>query len=117
MPANQWYSDAVSWAAANGIVEGYGGGKFGPNDPITREQMAAILYRYCAFKAYDTSESADISRYDDAGSVSSWAREAMSWANGAGLITGMTGTTLAPRETATRAQVAMILMRFVKLMK
>jgi hypothetical protein len=117
VPGGQWYSEAVSWAAANGIVDGYGDGRFGPDDPITREQMAVILYRYCAFKGYETSEPADISRYDDAESVSSWAREAMCWANGAGLITGMTETTLAPKETATRAQVATILMRFVRLMK
>ena len=117
VPGGQWYSDAVSWAAANGVVEGYGNGRFGPDDSITREQMAAILYRYCAFKGYDTSKSADISRYADAESVSSWAREAMCWANGTGLITGMTETALAPKETATRAQVAMILMRFVKLKK
>ncbi len=113
VPADQWYSKAVSWAAANGIVGGYGDGKFGPNDPITREQMAVILYRYCSFKGYETSESADISRYDDAQSVNFWAREAMCWANGTGLIRGMTETTLAPQETATRAQVATILMRFV----
>ena len=117
VPDGQWYSDAVSWAAANSIVDGYGDGRFGPDDPITREQMAAILYRYCAFKGYETAGPADISRYDDAESVSSWAREAMCWANGTGLITGMTETTLAPTETATRAQVAMILMRFVRLMK
>ncbi len=117
VPGDQWYSDAVFWAAANGIVDGYGDGRFGPDDPITREQMAVILYRYCAFKGYETSEPADISRYDDAESVSSWAREAICWANGAGLITGMTDTTLAPKETATRAQVATILMRFVRLTK
>ena len=117
VPGDQWYSEAVSWAAANGIVDGYGDGRFGPDDPITREQMAVILYRYCAVKGYETSEPADISRYDDAESVSSWAREAMCWANAAGLITGMTETTLAPKETATRAQVATILMRFVRLMK
>lgn len=117
VPGDQWYSDAVSWAAANGIVDGYGDGRFGPDDPITREQMAVILFRYCGFKGYDTGKSADISRYDDAGNVSSWAREAMCWANGTGLITGMTESTLAPQETATRAQVATILMRFIKLEK
>lgn len=114
--ADQWYSEAVFWAAANGIVDGYGDGRFGPDDPITREQMAVILYRYCAFKGYEASESADISRYDDAESVSPWAREAMCWANGTGLIRGMMETTLAPQETATRAQVATILMRFVGIM-
>jgi hypothetical protein len=110
--SGQWYTDAIQWASANGIVDGYGNGKFGPNDPLTREQMATILYRYASYKGYDVAASASLSKYTDAGKVSSYAAAAMSWANAAGLITGMTDTTLAPQGSATRAQAATILMRF-----
>jgi hypothetical protein len=109
----QWYTDAVVWANQNGIVTGYGGGLFGTNDNITREQLAAILYRYAEYKDYDVSAAADLAAYSDAGSVSSWAEAAMRWANAEGLITGVTATALSPSGNATRAQVAMILMRFV----
>ncbi len=68
--AGRYYTDAVEWASANGIVGGYGNGRFGPNDPITREQMAAILYRYAAYKEYDVSGAADLSGYSDASSIS-----------------------------------------------
>lgn len=108
----RYYSDAISWASANGIVNGYGDGKFGPNDPITREQMATILYRYAQYKGYDVSRSADLSKYTDAGQISNSSKEAMIWANAEGLIIGVTTTALAPQDNATRAQVAMILMRF-----
>ena len=112
VPDGQWYSSAVAWAAANDIVGGYGDGLFGPNDTITREQMAAILYRYAQYKGYDVTAAADLSGYSDAGSVSAWAQAAMQWANGAGLITGNSATTLNPLGSATRAEVAAILMRF-----
>lgn len=108
----QWYSSAIAWAATNNIVGGYGGGLFGPNDTITREQMAAILHRYAQYKGYDVTATADLSGYVDAGSVSTWAQGAMQWANGAGLITGNSATTLNPLGAATRAEVASILMRF-----
>lgn len=108
----RYYSDAVSWASANGIVNGYGDGKFGPNDPITREQMATILYRYAQYKGYDVSRSADLSKYTDADQISNSSKEGMIWANAEGLIIGVTTTALAPQDNATRAQVAMILMRF-----
>lgn len=111
-----WYKDSVAWANANGIVNGISADKFGPSDPVTREQMAAILYRYSTFKEYDVSVRADISSYGDAKSVSSYARDAMSWANGDGIITGTTDssgkTVLAPKDNATRAQVATILTRY-----
>ena len=107
-----WYADAVYWARANGIVNGYSDAAFGPNDEITREQMAAILYNYSKFAGEDVSARADLSAYDDASEIAGWAKEALSWANAEGLITGMTGTTLNPKGTATRAQVATILMRF-----
>jgi len=110
-----WYKDAVAWAYENGVVTGTSADKFSPNVNITREQMAAILYRYSDYKGYDTSARTDISSYPDAGRVHDYAFAAFAWANAEGLITGTTenGTTiLAPRASATRAQVATILMRF-----
>ena len=109
-----WYFDAVTWAAANGIVGGYGNGKFGPEDNITREQLAAILYRYTQAKEYDVSvgEDTNILSYTDALAVSEWAVSAMQWACGAGVIEGVTTSTLVPQGNATRAQVATMLMRF-----
>lgn len=115
--ADAWYADAVAWAAENGIVGGYGNGKFGPNDPITREQMATILYRYAQAKGYDTTARADLSGYTDAASISGYAVEAISWANAEGLVNGTSATTLTPGGSATRAQVAVILMRFCENVK
>lgn len=109
--AGQWYTDAVAWAAAAGIVNGYGD-TFGPEDPITREQMAAILYRYASYKGCNVSAQADLSGYTDAGQISAYAVEAMRWANAEELITGVTASTLVPGGSAIRAQVAVILMRF-----
>lgn len=114
VPADQWYTNAVAWAAANGIVGGYGDGRFAPNDIITREQMAAILYRYAQYKGYDVGNTGDLSRYVDASQVSGWALVAIGWANAQGLITGNTATTLNPNGYATRAEGATILMRFVE---
>lgn len=108
----QWYANAVAWAAENGIVSGYGNGRFGPNDPITREQLATILHRYASKKGYDTSASASLSGFSDSASVSGYAQEALSWAVGAKLVSGMGNNALNPAGTATRAQVATILMRF-----
>lgn len=110
--ANAYYADAVYWARQNGIVSGMSAEQFAPNDAITREQMAAILYRYTQFKGYDVSAKADLSVYTDAAQVSTYATDAMAWANGAQLITGTSVTTLTPAGNATRAQVATILMRF-----
>lgn len=110
--ANAYYADAVYWARQNGIVSGMSAEQFAPNDAITREQMAAILYRYAQFKGYDVSAKADLSVYTDAAQVSTYATDAMAWANGAQLITGTSQATLTPAGNATRAQVATILMRF-----
>ena len=110
-----WYASGVAWASANGIVTGYGDGRFGPNDPITREQMAAILYRYAGFAGQSTAGQADLSGYTDAGQVSPYAAEPMGWAVDQGLITGVSAGTLAPGGSATRAQVATILMRFCRM--
>lgn len=112
VPAGQWYSDAVSWASANGIVGGYGNGLFGSNDPITREQMVAILNRYSMYKGYDTAAAGSITGFADAAQVISYAVEPMGWAIGNGLISGTGNNTLVPKGNATRAQAAMILMRF-----
>ena len=114
VPANQWYAKAVAWGNDNKIVSGYGNGKFGPNDPVTREQMASILYRYARYKGYDLSGQADLSDYTDAGKIGSWALEAMKWANDANLITGRTDTTLVPGGKATRVESASILMRYCR---
>ena len=85
---------------------------FNPNDPITREQMAAILYRYASFKGYDVTAKADLAGFTDAAQISDYAKDPMAWANKAGLIGGVSATTLQPQGSATRAQVATILMRF-----
>ena len=110
--ANAYYATAVYWARMNGIVAGYSDELFGPNDTITREQMAVILYRYAQYKGYDTTAKADLSNYTDAARVGSWAVEAIRWANAEGLISGTSDTTLSPQGGATRSQAATILMRF-----
>ena len=112
--AGQWYTDAVIWATRKGIVNGLGNGKFGVDDNITREQMAAILYRYAQNCGYDTAARAYLSGYSDAAKISTYAKEAMAWANAMGLINGRTATVLAPDGTATRAEVAAIFHRFVE---
>ncbi|MGI6642536.1 MAG: S-layer homology domain-containing protein [Bacillota bacterium] len=111
--AGTWYTDAVAWAAENDIVQGYDSSTFGPSDPITREQMAAILYRYASFKGYDLTASNELDAFADAGNVSAWARTAVKWAVAEDLITGVSTTGLCPVGHATRAQVATILMRFI----
>lgn len=110
--AGSYYESAVTWASANGIVEGYGGGKFGPESSITREQLAAILYRYAAYRGYDTSASSDISGFSDASAVSGYAAAAMKWACAAGLMNGVGGGRLDPQGRTTRAQLSAVLMRF-----
>ncbi len=111
--AGNWYEKAVAWAAKNEIVNGVGNGRFDPNGKITREQMAAILFRYSAYKEYDTDKRGDLSKFPDAAKVSGWAKDAYAWAVGEGLITG-NGGRLDPLGFATRAQVATILMRFIQ---
>ena len=113
VPEGLWYTEAVRWAASEGIVNGVSDTSYAPDNAITREQMAAILYRYAQYKGYDTSVGGmSLAEYTDADQISSYATTAMQWANENGLITGRTDTTLVPQGTATRAEVATILMRF-----
>ena len=112
-----YYADAVAWANANGIVKGYSETQFAPNDKVTREQLAAILYRYAQFKGYDVSKAADLSGYKDFSQISAYAVDNMKWAAGAGIINGRTADTLAPQGESTRAEVATMLMRFVQNVK
>ena len=111
-----WYSDAVAWAASEGVVNGVGDGSaFDPNGNITREQMAVMLYRYADYKGYDVTQGGMAAReYEDYETVSSWAVSAVDWAVNAGLISGTSATTLTPQGSATRAEIATILMRFVE---
>ena len=108
-----WYATAVNWAATEGIVSGTGEGDFSPNAAITREQLAAMLMNYAAYKGQDVSARANLSAYSDAAAISSWANDVMSWSVAEGLISGMTEDTLQPQGSATRAQVAAILERFL----
>ena len=108
--AENWYGEAVRWADSAGVVTGYGNGKFGPNDTITREQMATMLWRYAGSPKVDGSLSA----FTDGAQTSSWAQSAMIWAVEQGLITGVGNDRLEPRGQATRAQAATILMRFAQ---
>ncbi len=109
---NQWFAGAVGWATGYGVMDGYGNGLFGPNDPVTREQLVTILYRYAKKKGMDVSKKAELGSYADAGKVGSWALDAMQWAVGSGLISGKTATTLNPADKATRAEIATMIMRF-----
>ena len=117
VPGGTWYTDAVTWAAENGVVSGIGGGCFAPNSNVTREQTAVILFNYAHSRGYDVGARADLSAFPDAGSVSGWAQDALSWANAAGLINGTVyggRTILDPQGSASRAQVAMILRSYAE---
>ena len=111
--AGAWYADAVNWAAARGIVKGYDTGAFGPEDSVTREQLAAILYRYAQAKGYDTTQGGmAVREFSDSASISDWAQTAMSWAVNAQVLSGKGNGVLDPQGTATRAEVAQMLMNF-----
>lgn len=115
--SDDWYYDAVRWAEQNGIAAGTGDGKFSPNASVTREQAAALMKKVAENMGKDTSARADLSKYTDAGRVSGWAEDAVSWAAASGIMTGTSTTTLSPRSNATRAQVAQIMMRFCEAVK
>ncbi len=108
-----WYAQAVNWAASVGVVNGFDDGTFQPNAAITREQMAAILRNYAAYKGLDVTVTGDLSTYSDAASVSDWAKDSVEWAVEQGLISGMTVDTLEPHGLSTRAQVAAVLQRYL----
>lgn len=110
--ANQWYTDAVKWANGNGIITGYDATTFGSTDSVTREQLAAILYRYAQYKKADLTVTNDLSAFTDASATSDWALVSSKWAVGNGIITGTTTTNLSPKGDASRAQVATMIMRF-----
>ena len=113
-PGTAWYYNAVLWAQQNGIVSGYGDGTFRPGTDITREQLAVIFYNYAKHKGYDVSATNDLSGFTDAGDVSDWALPAMRWAVGSGIMGGYGDGILGPQGTATRAQVAAMLRRFIE---
>lgn len=113
VPADRWYTDAVIWAAENGIVVGCGDGTFRPNAPATRAQTAVMLYAYANFAGRNTSQRADLSAFADAADVPSWALAEMQWANAAQLILGRDGKLLAPNAETTRAEIASILSTFI----
>ena len=113
MQEGQWSTGAAIWTNTNSIVEGCSNGLFGPDDPLTREQMAAILHRYAARKGYDVSAAGDLGQFSDAGSVSDWAADTVSWAVGCGLLSGKGDGVLDPRGNATRAEAASVLQRFM----
>ena len=114
--SGSYYEKAVAWANANGIVTGYSSDRFGPNDPVTREQFAAMLHRYAKHTGMDVSvsEETNILSYSDALSIHDYAMDAMQWACGAGLIQGSDRQELMPLSSTTRAQLAAILDRFTK---
>jgi len=116
VPANAWYANAVNWAASRGVVTGYGDGRFGPDDPITREQLAAMLWRNAKAAGRDVSvgENTNILGFPDFPAVSEWAVPALQWAAGAGVMTGKDGGRLDPAGQATRAEAATMLMRYLK---
>jgi hypothetical protein len=112
--AGAWYAEAVRWATAQGIMAGYGHNKFGPNDDVTREQLVTIMYRYAQMKKVDVSvgEDTNILSYDDAFDVSEWAIPAMQWAVGAEIVNGTSASTISPKNNASRAEIATIVMRY-----
>ena len=114
VPQDAWYAAAIRWAMQSGVLTGYGDGRVGPNDPITREQFVVMLYRYAEKKGYDTSARADLSGFADADAISAYAHSALAWAYASGIVNGTGAATLSPGGTATRAQSAAMLMRFHK---
>ena len=112
--AGKWYADAITWTAENGIFAGYGKDKFGPDDPITREQLAAIFYRYADYKGYDLTVKGNLDKFKDADKITDYAKAAMLWAVGSGLVKGKSGNLLDPQGTATRAEIAAMLHRFIE---
>lgn len=112
--ANDWFVTPVMWAFQKGVVNGFADGTFGPGGEVTREQMAAMMHNYAVAQGYDTTQTGDLSAFEDAGEVNWYAEEAMQWAVGAGVISGKGGTLLDPQGSATRAECAAIIQRFME---
>ena len=112
--AGKWYADAITWTAEKGIFAGYGKDKFGPDNPITREQLAAIFYRYADYKGYDLTVKGNLDKFKDADKITDYAKTAMQWAAGSGLVKGKSGNLLDPQGTATRAEIAAMLHRLIE---
>ncbi len=112
--AGMWYADAITWTTANGIFAGYSKDKFGPDDPVTREQLTAIFYRYADYKGYKLTVTGNLDKFEDADKITDYAKTVMQWAVGNGLIKGKSETLLDPQGTATRAEIAAMLHRFVE---
>jgi len=112
--SERWYSEAALWASANGIARGYGDGRFGPGDYITREQLALMLQNFAAYQEYDAEGGSFAGDFEDTDGISGWALDAMQWANANGLLSGRTETTLVPGGTTTRAEAAAVLYRFIE---
>ena len=112
--AGRWYADAITWTTENGIFAGYSKDKFGPDDPITREQLTAIFYRYAVYKGYKLTVTGNLDKFEDADKITDYAKMVMQWAVGNGLIKGKSENLLDPQGTATRAEIAAMLHRFVE---
>ena len=112
--AGRWYADAITWTTENGIFAGYSKEKFGPDDPITREQLTAIFYRYADYKGYKLTVTGNLDKFEDADKITDYAKTVMQWAVGNGLIKGKAENLLDPQGTATRAEIAAMLHRFVE---
>ena len=112
--AGKWYADAITWTAENGIFADYDKDRFKPDDPITREQLAAIFYRYADYKDYDLTVKGDLDKFKDADEITDYAKTAMQWAVGSDLVKGKSGNLLDPQGTATRAEIAAMLHRFIE---
>ena len=115
IPEGSWYGEAVRWATSVGVASGYGEGKFGPDDSITREQFAAMLYRFAKLQGKDTSmgDNNTLNGFTDVGEISGYAKTAMQWANGLEIINGTDNSTLMPKGNATRAQAACMIQRYI----
>ena len=112
--AGRWYADAITWTTENGIFAGYSKDKFGPDDPITREQLTAIFYRYADYKGYKLTVTGNLDKFEDADKITDYAKTVMQWAVGNGLIKGKSETLLDPQGTATRAEISAMLHRFIE---
>ena len=107
-----WYEDAISWAVKSGVLSGYGDGNMRPNQAVSRQQLAAMLYRYAQHKGNDVSQSADLDGFQDRDQVAAYAQAPLQWAVAAGIVNGTSADTLSPNGSASRAQTAVMLMRF-----